>query len=232
MNADEKRKIIIEELKKRVRENGLEIRYSSPKITYFYMTKKRFPIMAPGGSGAASPAPIPQVPDDLSFQKESSIDDIVDDIISGIGEPVDTNDVSGEDYGLEEFAEIQNDDEEIDYEKLTPKEFKRLKKEKEKEEKRFLQIRKDAHKRGYDTSVLRQFEDPEELYSMTDQEIEQITAVGLINEDGFYDFVFPADADSVRKEGISKKKVLLVILLALIGGGVLFWLFINVTHMF
>lgn len=108
------------------------------------------------------------------------------------------------------------DDDAIDYSNMTKKAIKKMQKDQLREKKAFDKVRSEAHKRGYDTSLLQQFDDPEELYNLTDDEIDQIQAAGIVNEDGFYSFVYPADAKTFKKKSyMSKEK--LIFLSVLVG---------------
>ena len=72
-----------------------------------------------------------------------------------------------------------------------------------------------------------QFEDPEDLYELSDTEINQMQAAGYINQDGFYDFVFPEDAADLQKERLSPQKLAAIAALSFVGVGVLTWIVLS-----
>jgi len=102
------------------------------------------------------------------------------------------------------------DGEYISVDEMSKKEYKQFLKDKKKEQKYYNRVRKDIHKRGYDTTVLEQFESLEEVYDLTNEEIDQIRAAGFINQDGFYSFIPPADYADIKREAASTKTLLIV----------------------
>ena len=98
-------------------------------------------------------------------------------------------------------------------ENLSPKELSRLAKAEEKErrknEKAYEKMRRDIKKRGFGTGLLRTLDDPADIYSLSDDEIRQIEAAGIINSDGYYTFTYPEDFEDIRREKLPKKTVLL-----------------------
>ena len=116
----------------------------------------------------------------------------------------------------------ESNDPSVDLSQMSPKEFKKYQKEKREKEKleekeaedtqrAFNEARREAHKRGYDTSILTKFDDPEEIYDLSNEEVDRVEAVAYINQDGFYDFVVPDDIDTVRRRGISTQRLILII---------------------
>lgn len=98
---------------------------------------------------------------------------------------------------------------------LTEKEQARLLKAEEKDrrrnEKAYEKMRRDIQKRGFDTALLRELEDPADIYSLSDDDLRQIEAAGIINGDGYYSFTYPEDFADIRKEKIPKKTILIFI---------------------
>lgn len=98
-------------------------------------------------------------------------------------------------------------------ENLSPKELSRLAKAEEKERKRnekaYEKMRRDIQKRGFDTALLRELDDPADIYSLSDDDIRQIEAAGLINGDGYYTFTYPEDFADIKREKPEKKTILL-----------------------
>lgn len=131
---------------------------------------------------------------------------------------------------FEGFAsEEELDEEDLD---MSYKAQKKRLKEQKKEEKTFKKIQKDAHKRGYDTGLLYQLDSPEDLYDLKDEEIEQIQAAGIVNEDGFYSFVYPEDAHSFKREKTPASRILIVAILCAAFLGLLFILIRNIFNLF
>ena len=108
------------------------------------------------------------------------------------------------------------DGEFIHVDDMDSKEYKKYLKEKRREEKYYERVRKDVHKRGYDTTVLEHFEEIEEVYDLSNEEIDQIRAAGFINQDGFYSFIAPNDYSELKRESLATKNVLLIC------GGIIF----------
>jgi len=98
---------------------------------------------------------------------------------------------------------------------LTEKEQARLLKAEEKDrrrnEKAYEKMRRDIQKRGFDTALLRELEDPADIYSLSDDDLRQIEAAVIINGDGYYSFTYPEDFADIRKEKIPKKTILIFI---------------------
>jgi len=98
---------------------------------------------------------------------------------------------------------------------LTEKEQARLLKAEEKDrrrnEKAYEKMLRDIQKRGFDTALLRELEDPADIYSLSDDDLRQIEAAGIINGDGYYSFTYPEDFADIRKEKIPKKTILIFI---------------------
>jgi len=219
MTPQEKRKAIIDALTESIKENGLSVEISSPKIKFFCLGSK---------SGTQHYIEEGSLDSTVINKVEKNMHEYRESTLLRRDEPEAPSPAE-----LDEQPETE-DEEPIDYEDLSYKDFKKLKKEQKKEErdqyaeqKRLIKIRKDAHKRGFDTTVLMQFDDPEEFYEMSDEEITRLQAAGYINEDGFYDFVFPPDADSLKKEKLSMQKKLMIAGLIFFGAGILTWVFIS-----
>lgn len=221
-----------EEIINRLKEEGLNLRFSSPQIRNFWVISK-----APGKPDKPSFEHV-----ELGVHREEEQREILPDI-GGIGEEILRQEETHQNTSDELTQEEPNVVEEPDFDSMSPKEFKKFKKEKEreaailqkkreKEEKEFNSIRKDAHKRGYDTSVLMQLDSPDQLYDFSNEEIDQIQAAGYINDDGFYDFVYPPDAEDLKREAVSTRTLLLIGGLVVFVGCMLGWMFSGLSGIF
>ena len=101
-------------------------------------------------------------------------------------------------------------------EELTEKEKRKLEKAKEKETKReekaFQKMRKDVKKRGFETGVLYELNDPADIYSMSDEEITQVEFASIINGDGFYNFQYPDDHEDMKNDSRGRRKATMFII--------------------
>lgn len=112
-----------------------------------------------------------------------------------------------EDVKVESAKEFEKQEPET----LTYKELKQKQKEELKQSKQYNKSRKDLHKRGFDTGILKELDNPEDVYDLTDDEIAQIEIAGYINKDGYYTFVYPRDIAEAQEEGISGKRFALIL---------------------
>ena len=181
MNTDEKRQWLVDALKDAMEKDPLIITFKSPPVrNVFYFKDEVDKLTMEDLFG----------PDEFPYSEDSSMDMNFD----------------YDDYDPSEDPYEEISDEPI----YDARKLKKKRKEKQREQKAFERIRKDAHKRGYDTSVLVRLEEPEDLYSLSDDEIDQIRAAGFVNEDGFYNFVYPDDVGDIKKFHFSKKRILLL----------------------
>ena len=210
METNEKRKQIIDALN-RARGNTIDITFSSPPLKGFYILSPEDPlsekdIKSPALETASSIFIAPE--QTLPFSPEEAL-------------PV---------RASSPLKDSPQEDEEL--EEISYKEYKKKLKEEKLKAKRFEQARKDAKKRGYDTGILKHFEDPEEIYGLSNEEVDQIQAAGYINRDGYYDFFYPEDINEHKKRKLSKARVKAITGVLLFCGVLLVWLFINIGRTF
>lgn len=115
---------------------------------------------------------------------------------------------------------------------LSAKEQKKLEKEKQREQKLFEKNRKEAHKRGYDTSVLMQLDDPAEISDLSNEELNQIQASSIVNNDNFYDYIPPEDSEDLKKEPLPKSRIIIIGGLCLLSAFFLFMFFRSLLNLF
>lgn len=112
--------------------------------------------------------------------------------------------------------------------KRKKKELKRKEKEeallKKRDEKAYRKMRDDIRKRGFNTGILLNLNDPSDIYDMSDKEISQLEMASLINADGYYDFEYPKDFESLENKKADKKIIFIFTGFAL--------LFVIVTFIF
>lgn len=149
-------------------------------------------------------------------------------VLPGAGDEADEA-ATAQDAAKQNISEYQNQlahrkadkkvpayEDEYNEEDLSAKEKHKLEKIKEKEAKReekaLKKMRKDVKKRGFETGVLYELNDPADIYTMTDEEITQIEFASVINEDGFYNFKYPDDHEDIKKDARGRKKTTYVIL--------------------
>lgn len=77
-------------------------------------------------------------------------------------------------------------------------------KQKKLNEKAMRKMTRDIEKRGFSPDIFSLLSDPADIYEMSDDELLQINASGLVNEDGFYSFRWPSDFENAKD--ISKVK--------------------------
>lgn len=186
-HIQEKREFIVNEIKRELEKKPIRLNFSSPSIR----SARLFIVF--NDEQVADPAA--EMEDALPFsvdmpQAEPAFS------------PLQEDDPSYDEYEEEE-------------EELSPKELAKLEKAQEKERKRnekaYGKMRKDIQKRGFDTGVLKKFDDPADIYALSDEDIRQIEVAGVINEDGYYTFTYPDDFGNIEKKKFQKSTVLLIL---------------------
>lgn len=195
VNTEEKREYLIKKIAAELEKSPVEIYISSPRLASARKgSETAQPVSA--SNPAAHPAPEPEA----------------------FPEP-DSRRPSYEKHEAElprhasEVTEIQGDEDAQE----NPKQLARKQKKEEKEalkqqkkyEKAYRKMQKDITKRGFDTAVLTRLNDPADIYHMSDDEIKEIEIAGVINSDGYYNFIYPKDHDSAKQHKTSRKIIFL-----------------------
>lgn len=182
MNTEEKREYLFEKVMSELEKAPIEIIISSPRLK---SARK------PACYKQAAPPPLPKNDAPVSERPEALPSHHVNE--------------SGEIYKEEEPA--------IDEKRLARKQRKEQKeavKQQKKYEKAYKKMQKDIVKRGFDTAVLTRLNDPADIYHMSDDEIREIEIAGVINSDGYYNFVYPQDYDSAKKQKTSRRTFFII----------------------
>lgn len=230
MTSDEKRDYIYKTLKNEIEKERLTLKIRAPKkikkVTFFYV--KEIPVANNDAADnlpveVISPAPSTSINTPL-INFSSNLFDVtmpVQETVSHDDLPEEINDInketaseaaisekiaSGPADGMSKSEATASEP----ADGMSKKEYKEFLKEKKREEKYYNRVRKDIHKRGYDTTLLEQFENIEEVYDLTNEEIDQIRAAGFINEDGFYSFMPPSDYAEIKRESTSTRTLLII----------------------
>ena len=185
-HIQEKREFIVNEIMRELDKKPIRLNFSSPAIK----GARLFIVMNDEPASVPDAEPEDALPFPVTGPQEAhSISPLAEDVSS--------------DYAYEEEEE-----------ELSPKELAKLEKAQEKERKRnekaYSKMRKDIQKRGFDTGVLKKFDDPADIYALSDEDIRQIEVAGVINEDGYYTFTYPDDFGNIEKRKIQKSTVLLI----------------------
>lgn len=196
MNVEEKKAYLIKYLEEALKSEPLSLTFSSPKISsarIIVVSKEK--LMEPTVLKEIKASELTELEKRvLDAQKQQSINSIAANPAVDI--PAELNDTRDEN---EELSARQQ-----------RKAEKLIEKNKKKDEKALNKMRKDIKKRGFETGVLYELNDPADIYDMSNEEITQIEFASVINQDGFYNFEFPADIDDLYKETKGNKTMLIV----------------------
>lgn len=181
-NIDEKKEKIIAEIKKELEKKPVKLNFSSPSI------RSARPFVIIGSENGSE-----ENPGDSAFYSDSETSE----------EEWKKHDSPYEPAGM------SNEEEE----ELSEKQLAKLEKARAKEEKRnekaYNKMRHDIQKRGFGTGVLKQLDDPADIYDLSDEDIRQIEVAGIINSDGYYTFTYPEDFNDIEKDKMPKKAILI-----------------------